>query len=52
MAGQTVIRQIVSVETGSNTIPVDINRLTNGTYVVKLICSNNCDAVVGKFVKQ
>ena len=52
LAGRTVIQQVVSVETGSNTIPVDISRIANGTYMVKLVCGNNCEGVVGKFVKQ
>ncbi len=52
ISGRTVLQQIVGVETGSNTLPVDINHLSNGTYVVKLVCSSNCDGVVGKFVKQ
>jgi hypothetical protein len=52
IAGRKVIEQVVSVETGTNTIPVDINRLTNGTYMVKMICSSNCENAVGKFVKQ
>lgn len=52
IAGRTVAQQVVSVETGSNTIPVDISRLSNGTYMVKLVCESNCEGVVGKFVKQ
>jgi hypothetical protein len=52
ITGRKVIEQVVSVETGSNTIPVDINRLTNGTYMVKLVCNSNCESAVGKFVKQ
>lgn len=52
MAGRTVAQQVANVETGSNTIPVDISRLTNGTYMVKLVCSNDCTMAVGKFVKQ
>jgi hypothetical protein len=52
IAGRTVIQLLLNVETGSNTIPVDISRLTNGTYMVKLICSSNCESAVGKFVKQ
>jgi hypothetical protein len=52
IAGRTAIQQVVNVETGSNTIPVDINRLTSGTYLVKLVCSSSCESAVGKFVKQ
>ena len=52
IAGRTVAKQLVNVETGNNTIPVDISGLSNGTYMVKLVCSNNCETAVGKFVKQ
>ena len=52
IAGRKVTQQVVNVETGSNTIPVDITALSAGTYMVKLICSNNCESAAGKFVKQ
>jgi hypothetical protein len=52
MSGKTVVQQATELESGSNTIPVDISRLANGTYMVKLVCSNNCETAAGKFVKQ
>ncbi|MEI2739665.1 MAG: T9SS type A sorting domain-containing protein [Chitinophagaceae bacterium] len=52
MAGRTVIQKIITLETGSNTIPVDISQLTSGSYMVKLVCSGNCETAVGRFVKQ
>lgn len=52
IAGRIVIQLVLNVETGSSTIPVDISRLSNGTYLVKLVCESNCEGVVGKFVKQ
>jgi hypothetical protein len=52
MLGKTVVQHVTEVETGSNTIPIDINVLANGSYIVKLICSSNCETTVGKFVKQ
>lgn len=50
--GKSVIQRAVNVEAGSNTIAVNINALTNGTYLVKLICNSNCETAIGKFVKQ
>jgi PKD repeat protein len=50
--GKSVIEQVVRVEAGSNTIPVMIGTLTNGTYLVKLVCNSNCETATGKFVKQ
>jgi hypothetical protein len=49
MLGKTVVQQDAVVQPGSNTIPIDINRLTNGTYVVKVMGN---EGVVSKFVKQ
>jgi hypothetical protein len=50
--GTRVMNKLVNVESGNNTIPVDISRLANGTYMVKLVCSSECLEAVGKFVKQ
>jgi hypothetical protein len=52
MSGKAVLQQVFNVEAGSNTIPVDISRLSNGNFLVKLICSNGCEFTVSKFVKQ
>jgi len=51
-AGKTVLQKIVNIETGSNTIPVNIASLTNGSYLVKMVCNSNCETAVSKFVKQ
>jgi len=51
LLGKTVLKKTVNVETGSNTIPLEIGQLTNGTYLVKLLC-NNCEAALGKFIKR
>lgn len=50
--GKAVQQKIVNIETGSNTVQLDVSRLSAGTYLVKLICSSNCESAVGKFVKQ
>ncbi|HWR32050.1 MAG TPA: T9SS type A sorting domain-containing protein [Chitinophagaceae bacterium] len=41
ITGRQMSQQIVSIETGSNTIPVDISRLNRGTYRVILVRGNN-----------
>ena len=51
-AGRVVIQLPVNVETGINTIPVNISHLGNGAYMVKLVCNSDCQMAVGKFVKQ
>ena len=52
ITGRTVLQKVIALETGSNTIPVDISQLTNGSYMVRLVCSGNCETAVGRFVKQ
>ncbi len=51
--GKTVKQKVVNVETGSNTVPVDIGSLASGSYMVKVLCrSADCESAVSKFVKQ
>ena len=52
LTGKTVGRQVVPVETGRNTLPIDISSLSAGTYLVRLVCSGQCDTAMGKFVKE
>jgi hypothetical protein len=55
MMGKMVTQKITEVQTGSNTIPIDISVLSNGTYIVKMVSSHDFyrdENVVGKFVKQ
>ncbi len=52
MNGTLVKQKNAIVETGSNTIPVDITSLVNGTYLLKVSCQSNCGPVTSKFVKQ
>ncbi|HEV7780212.1 MAG TPA: GEVED domain-containing protein, partial [Chitinophagaceae bacterium] len=52
ITGKTVVLKLAEIEAGTNTIPLDISRINNGTYIVKLECSGNCENAVSKFVKQ
>jgi hypothetical protein len=52
IAGQTVIRKMVNVEPGSNTIQVNISELKSALYIVKLVCSGNCEQASARFIKQ
>lgn len=52
MTGKAVIQKTLTIEAGNNTIPMDISRLTQGTYMVKLLCGADCESAVSKFVKQ
>ena len=51
--GKTLKQQLVNVEIGSNTVPVDISSLAQGSYLIKAVCkSSDCGMAVGKFNKQ
>jgi len=53
MAGKTVIQQQANVDLGSNTVPVNVAKLSNGSYLVKLLCqSSECETSSAKFNKQ
>lgn len=51
MSGRTVLQKQLNVETGSNTLPVDVSGLAGGTYMVRLQ-SGNGEVSTGKLVKQ
>lgn len=51
-SGKTVLQKLITIEAGSNTIPVNTSTLANGSYLVKLVCNSNCESAVSKFVKQ
>lgn len=51
MSGRTMIQRSLNVETGSNTLPVDVSGLAGGTYMVRMISSTG-EVTTGKLVKQ
>lgn len=52
MTGRTILQKVADIEAGSNTIPVDISRFTIGSYLLKLVGSNNGESISVRFVKQ
>ncbi|HEV7782614.1 MAG TPA: T9SS type A sorting domain-containing protein [Chitinophagaceae bacterium] len=52
ISGKAVATRTVQVETGSNTISLDVSRLSAGQYMIKLICSSYCESPAAKFIKQ
>ncbi len=52
VTGRVMSQQLFAVEAGSNTIPVNVAGLTSGMYMVKLVCSSNCEAGTSRFIKQ
>jgi hypothetical protein len=45
IAGRTMMQQVAGIEEGSNTVPLTIARLSNGTYVVKVVSDNQYENV-------
>ena len=51
MSGRIMIQKSMNVETGSNTLPLNISALPGGNYFIKLVSSNG-EVTTGRFVKQ
>ncbi len=52
ITGKVVLQTVQSLVIGNNTIQLGVSNLANGSYFVKMICSNGCETGVTKFVKQ
>ena len=52
LAGKVVNKRIVNVLAGDNKFNFNVETLSAGTYIMKAICANGCEAAVQKFVKQ
>ncbi|HEY6504401.1 MAG TPA: T9SS type A sorting domain-containing protein, partial [Chitinophagaceae bacterium] len=51
--GKTLKQKLVNVETGSNTVAVEISGLAAGSYLLKVVSrSSDGESTVSKFVKQ
>jgi hypothetical protein len=52
MLGKILSQKLVNVETGANTIPVDVSKLAQGIYLVKVMSrSSTGEPAVSWFVK-
>lgn len=52
MLGRTVLQQDLQVETGSNSLPLDISRLAAGAYLVHMVCNSGCESAAVQLVKK
>jgi hypothetical protein len=53
VSGKMVKQKLVNVETGSNTVPIEIGSLASGSYLVKVVSRlPEGESAVSKFVKQ
>lgn len=52
LTGKTIQQKTTTLKSGSNLIDLNVTTLAQGTYFVKIICSNGCETGVTKFIKQ
>lgn len=52
LAGKIVKQQTLELQKGANNKTVNVAVLAKGTYVVKIVCANGCEAAVRRFVKE
>jgi hypothetical protein len=49
--GKLVKKQSATIDVGSNTIPIDVSRLANGSYLITMVSKTSNRAATTKFVK-
>ena len=52
ITGKILQQETMVLNTGDNIKQIDVSRLTQGTYIIKTICSNGCESAVFKFTKN
>jgi hypothetical protein len=52
IAGRTVLQAQRSLNENDNSVELNVGRLSQGTYLLKVLCEDGCERVAGKFVKQ
>ncbi len=50
--GKIVLQQTAQLQSGDNNLKINVSGLLAGTYLIKATCSNGCETVVSKFVKE
>ena len=51
ISGRILLQQLVNVETGINSIPLNISRFAKGTYLLKLQSQHTNEIATSKFIK-
>jgi len=52
ITGKVLLQKAVIVSQGDNKVQLNVQSLSQGTYIVKAVCSNGCETAVHRFVKQ
>jgi hypothetical protein len=52
VVGRVVRTQKAAIETGSNTLQLNLGGLSPGSYLIKINCQAGCETVMAKFIKE
>ena len=52
ITGKMVMQQAQQVVAGDNNVSLNVDQLSKGSYLVKVMCADGCESVVSKFMKQ
>jgi hypothetical protein len=52
MTGKVVLQQRKAVVSGDNLLQLNVQTLSQGSYLLKAICANGCETAVSKFMKN
>ena len=52
LAGRVVMTRQNQLLSGDNKLTINVGTLLPGIYLIKAVCSNNCETAVSKFVKE
>ncbi len=52
LSGKVIKQQIHNAIEGNNNIEVNVNSLSAGTYIIKLVCASGCETAIQKFMKN
>ena len=52
ITGKILQKQATQINSGNNSLKLNVSHLASGSYLLKLVCSNGCNSATIKFVKQ
>lgn len=52
LTGRVMLQQPVQIVTGENLLPLNIQTLAQGIYLIKVLCNDGCETTVKRFVKE
>jgi hypothetical protein len=52
VTGKVVMNKAYSIAVGDNLVDLNVSNLPAGSYFIKAVCTNGCETITTKFVKQ